>query len=156
MIGRVSSLILVSLLGAPSLASGQCPAQAESGSVLQVGPDTIQLHLESVWRDFKPGAYRTADLGSDLMVAFTFHNLDRAKLRTNGPITQVWVRRDREWASLSVDSPWVSRDTLTAGQTARGGPTWPVDALVDVVVEWLVDGVDRCTIFPRHRITRTI
>jgi hypothetical protein len=152
----IAPLVIVSLLAIPSLTQAQCPDRATRDSVVWVGSDRVLLRVGDVWRDFRPGGYRSPDLGSDLMVALSLRDPDNGKVRLDGRVTHVWVRRDTTWTPLSVDSAWVTLDTLQVRQAGRGGPTWPVDALVDVAVEWSVGALTYCTAFPRLPIMRTM
>jgi hypothetical protein len=150
-----SWVFALSLLVARGLVA-QCPMEAGGDSVASQDGASIVLRVPSVWRDFMP-LKNTPDGGSDLMVALSFRNPDSGKVRVSIDVTRAWARYHGDWVPLSVDSPWTSWDSIQVASTARRGPHWPVDSLVDVVVEWQPrSGRLHCTLFRRLRIEEEI
>ena len=150
---RLGLLLAALQCATPALA--QCDSSTLSDSVVTSASERAVLRLVAVWRDFM-GLPSDSGVGSDLMLVLAFQNPMGGRVRIPGQIRSVWVAYEGPPIPLSIDSAWVSWDSIQVVTAARGGPRWPVGARIRVAVEWqTAAGAARCTTFPPASIHMT-
>jgi hypothetical protein len=133
---RISLAVIPLFLAAPGVVRGQTSdhrvAWTRSDSIVAVGGRPIRLRV-SAWRDFMPRVGGNED-GSDLMVNLQLESLDSAPLPPALVVDSAWVRSAKGlWEAAPSQEV---RPTLPNGLDLilRGGPKWPTDQTVDVLV----------------------
>ena len=115
---------------------------AHADSVAVFGERKVALRA-SAWRDFMPRRGEAPD-GSDLMVNLQIQALDNLPLPPGLAVDSAWVRgAEGHWSTAPGREP---RPELANGLDLilRGGPKWPTDQAIDVLVRVrLADGEER-------------
>lgn len=141
----------------PHVLPAQCPTRARPDSVVTVGHSQVLVSLSAVWRDFLWPLNPGPDTGGETIVALRFVARGSSIINERPMVTGVWLRRQRDWLQLAVDSlhPY-DMDSTGITASARRGPHWPVGTEIDIAVAWQVKRAKRCTLFARRPIDQTL
>ena len=132
------SMLLFPAVCAIALAQPACGqarnanAWPNADSVVSIEGKRAGLRV-SAWRDFMPQVGGDGS-GSPLMVSVQILTENSTPLPTGLTVDSVWVRSPSEvWATAPSDEP---RPETGNGMDLmlRGGPKWPTDQLIDVLV----------------------
>jgi hypothetical protein len=144
---------LVLMAAVPQLLPAQATDRelpwAHSDSVAVIGERQVGLRA-SAWRDFMPRPGGMAS-GSDLMVNLQIQTLGDLPLPQGLAVDSAWVRSaEGQWSTAPSREP---RPEPANGLDLilRGGPRWPTDQAIDVLVRLRLPNGEERYVLARHQ-----